>query len=1661
MKGFRKKLILTFAFLFVTVVVLLTAGFFASEKQNCYDIQIVENNGTISLLCGEFYGTSVSDSDDAYNFLDSLKEEYGFDNARENFVFEQKIGASNGYIYKFNQVHNGHLVYGRSLSINIDENGRALSVSGNYKKSNISKNDFLVECSDDEIINQTDIDEIYSKETVIYNRDDVDAVCFFVKGKRYGNNEDVVVDANTFEIYQSSAMQNGATSSLSNYDLINSEARTELDYDSNPVEVPVEQYRNKTTSEIIYLLSDSTRKIYMAVMADGKTINSNDFYEFYEMDDNMVATDNLVVEAYKNLIKCYDFYANGDSFQINGLKNESGSPIKLIAVVHARESTNKSYDNAAYWILNSNSSFAYFLFGDGGSYATNYARALDVVGHEYQHGITTSICNLEYLNESGAINEAMSDIFGALIEGYELTDDNFWLMGESIANRYVAFRDMKNPKNPGLSDEYPANIDEMYPLTTTRNGNNSSSDYGGVHYNSVILEYCTYKMYSYCPEFFTKETIGELWFNTLLRLNKTSDFSDFRLQMLSAANALWYPDYAIKAINRAFADVGIVVEGTEVNIDLFLTEEDSMVSGGQIVDSITAQYGKKITLPSSRIAPDGKVFYYWVDADENKYYQGDEYVVPYENTTLTAVFVGADEIASLEITLKGSGTTTHPYLIYNAVEFLYVAKLVNSPATNETYGKAEYNLQSNIYLNNIVYVPIGISEDYPFSGSFGGGDKTIFGLNLSGEYENVGVFGVNRGTIYNLFVGHGTTNVSVSAEWIGAIAGKNYGSITTCWSGLSIHSHGVVGGLVGITYSNGGNSITNCYCEGNITGNNVVGGIIGECKSLVDETYGKVLTGYVGNVYSTGELQGSVVGGIAGKANGFAFVNCMFIGELDVLADGVAGGIVGLLKLSPDNTNLDSLAYAGIYSCKIACTISNKNNASFCGMLVGEMFNHAIVNDSKNGFIIIENNTIKSGDYNVEIGNFDDLTSEQLGTIKKIDSKFSGDALYEEGDFDFDNKDYYWNSDNWTITRGISIYNLESVWEIVEQNQMPKIVGYEFWINHAADGFAGGDGSANKPFLIETPEQLARLSMLVNSGSYFRRSYFDTVYFSDCYYKLTSDIDLTGKIWVGIGVEIYTYNAETNEPYQVNYVGFNGNFDGDGHTISGMNSMSAYSAVDVNADDPSFGYYIYQYNAGLFSLVSTGNKSVNVFGQNLASPTILNINMRNVSVTGGYSAALVSHSISSVTIRNIKIHSGTISGQSVAGGILAVAGNSVLNLSGQVSITGTMNNAVVSSRVVGGIVGAVMNNLIGGTTIQPVSLHIDTSVSHGQILGFGNDIFDGSNYYALYIGGILGLADNNSLSLHNNIFDGEIVMYCTGFSGGLVGALGYQNARNSSQLQITTSYNKISGEITQKFESASTYVGNMFGAGLQNTRPVNLNDTNSASNMSFELFGKQDTTINKNIDSIYCSDDDGEGQFNYTSYAYYSSSKFNAAYPWSNDAIAANLITVYFIDDVGTILGYANICYGGKLSATNLPDTAPRDYHDAMYDYTFESWGDLDGTTFDQTTYLHATYTKTFIDYTITYKLSDGTLIAQRTGHFGDKIDQSVEAPERPSSFLFNYEFSHWRFDSNATVINGDMEGVAIYKVTIGKNLLYIFISFVIVVFVLSFIIKYVKRRKA
>ena len=162
--------------------------------------------------------------------------------------------------------------------------------------------------------------------------------------------------------------------------------------------------------------------------------------------------------AYDNSGATYEAYKafwNRDSY------NNAGAT--LISSVHY--STN--YCNA-FW------NGTQMVYGDGnaGQNCLPLARSQDVTAHELTHAVTENESNLIYSGESGGLNEAMSDIFGAFTEAYvdggktgTLTvSADTWKIGEDILP--PALRYMNDPAADGVSKDFwvsgVGNVDVHY-----------------------------------------------------------------------------------------------------------------------------------------------------------------------------------------------------------------------------------------------------------------------------------------------------------------------------------------------------------------------------------------------------------------------------------------------------------------------------------------------------------------------------------------------------------------------------------------------------------------------------------------------------------------------------------------------------------------------------------------------------------------------------------------------------------------------------------------------------------------------------------------------------------------------------------------------------------------------------------------------------------------------------------------------------------------------------------------------------------------------------------------------------------------------------------------------------------------------------------------------
>ncbi len=218
---------------------------------------------------------------------------------------------------------------------------------------------------------------------------------------------------------------------------------------------------------ILYRFSESraimARKTYTAK-------NQQNLPGTLVIQDELTSTDEVVQAAHNNAREVYDYYRK--TFGRDSYDNQ-GSP--LVATVHFGQ----SYNNA-YW----NSYRKQMVYGDGdGREWLPLAYALDIVGHEFTHAITSCTARFVYAEESGALDEAFADFFGVMIANDgEIVD---WQMGEGVYTPYRsgdALRDLADPSRFGLPDH----MDSFMHLRPDELPDGEKNDLGWLHYNCGI-----------------------------------------------------------------------------------------------------------------------------------------------------------------------------------------------------------------------------------------------------------------------------------------------------------------------------------------------------------------------------------------------------------------------------------------------------------------------------------------------------------------------------------------------------------------------------------------------------------------------------------------------------------------------------------------------------------------------------------------------------------------------------------------------------------------------------------------------------------------------------------------------------------------------------------------------------------------------------------------------------------------------------------------------------------------------------------------------------------------------------------------------------------------------------------------------------------------------
>ncbi len=489
---------------------------------------------------------------------------------------------------------------------------------------------------------------------------------------------------------------------------------------------------------------------------------------------------------------------------------------------------------------------------------------------------------------------------------------------------------------------------------------------------------------------------------------------------------------------------------------------------------------------------------------------------------------------------QGSGTEADPYLISSLDELkrlslieVYWNKHFRQTA-DLTFLAADFESGGDFYYGGEGFSSIG-NEEVPFSGSYNGDGHGINGLYINRPtLSYIGMFGYITDTIKNVtlnnvditgderigglagYVTGGINNCHVFGNisgdrYSGGVAGYlEYGIISESSSSCTVHSSGSeTGGLVAMCKEG---YVEKCYSSGNISSYRYTGGLIGQLST----------SSTLKNSYSTASVEGGsqYSGGLVGYNSRSSIENCYSTGS--VSGTQYVGGLIGY-------SNNSSTSNSSVSNCYTVSPITASSDYSaFIGYDNTTWGSISVTNCFYNSSIASASNGLGSG-----------LTTTQM----KVYTNFTG--------FDFIRETANGTDDFWDMDQEGSGYPILS-WQEEADNLLFLAP-------------AQGSGTEADPFLITSLSDLVILSRgtEVAKGNYYFKQTADidaslTQYFDD------SDDNGDGNPWNDPADSTSAGNNEGFSPIGINNSNyFRGNYNGDGHTISGLTINRAQQYVGL------------------------------------------------------------------------------------------------------------------------------------------------------------------------------------------------------------------------------------------------------------------------------------------------------------------------------------------------------------------------------------------------------------------------------------------------------------------------------------------------------------------
>ncbi|GGE70220.1 M4 family metallopeptidase [Priestia taiwanensis] len=510
--------------------------------------------------------SSKKANDIILDYIDSKKAEYklGSKSAKESFVVKStekdKLGNT---IVRLQQVFNGVEVWGSTQVAHVNDKGVLTVVSGTVlpdldkvevlkQKPKTTAKQAVETAKKDLGLTPEFTSEPTVKAIVYKNGDNVSFA--YVVGLNFLSPEpgryEYFIDANTGKVvdkyniihnhgsedgeHKEGNVKEGETKNPVNVDVVG----TTVNGTGTGVLGDTKSFKMVKSGAYYYLQDDTRGKGVHTFDAKNRTSLPG---TLWRSTDTLLdaAYDRAAVDAHAYASQVYDYYK--DVFGRNSFDN-NGAILK--SVVHY----GRNYNNA-FW------DGTQMVYGDGdGTTFTSLSGGLDVIAHELTHAVTERTSNLIYRNESGALNESISDIFGTLLE-FHTNNNPDYLIGEDIYTPNTpgdAFRSMSDPTAYGDPDHYSKRF-------------TGTGDNGGVHINSGIINKAAYLLavggthYNVSVTGIGNEKMGQIFYraNTTYFTASTT-FSQARAGLVQAAADLFGANsQEVNSVKQAFNAVGV------------------------------------------------------------------------------------------------------------------------------------------------------------------------------------------------------------------------------------------------------------------------------------------------------------------------------------------------------------------------------------------------------------------------------------------------------------------------------------------------------------------------------------------------------------------------------------------------------------------------------------------------------------------------------------------------------------------------------------------------------------------------------------------------------------------------------------------------------------------------------------------------------------------------------------------------------------------------------------------------------------------------------------------------------------------------------------------------------------------------------------------------